>query len=161
MSSATRLSANGTDPEVWRNTLRRAAKEVLSVMVGLHATDPEGEEPGVLSDFTAMVGLAGALCGIVTVRCGANSGSRIAAKMLGVEASNASEQSDAVGEICNMVAGNFKANVPGMEDQCMLSVPTVIQGSEYEVHSLAVGKRIDEALILEGEPFWVSLEIRN
>ena len=43
---------------------------------------------------------------------------------------------DALGEICNMVAGNFKNKVSGLGNGCMLSVPTVITGRDYHCHSL-------------------------
>jgi CheY-specific phosphatase CheX len=86
----------------------------------------------------------------------------IASHMLGVQDDEAaSHQCDAVGEICNMVAGSFKAKIPGIEDKCMLSVPTVIIGEDYELHSLTVGERIDVPLLLQGEPIWFTLEVRN
>ena len=65
---------------------------------------------------------------------------------------------DAVGEICNMVAGNFKNKISGMGDGCMLSVPTVITGGDYSVHSM-VNENIHVTLLFEGEPVVLSLEI--
>jgi len=67
----------------------------------------------------------------------------------------------AVGEICNMVAGSFKSKVVSLEDRCMLSVPTVISGDSYELHSLASGERIELPLMFGGEPLWFSLEVQN
>ena len=78
-------------------------------------------------DITAMVGLAGQLCGVLTVRCNSKSASRMASEMLGIEADPAGpEMWDAVGEVCNVTAGNFKNKITGLGDGCMLSVPTVI-----------------------------------
>ena len=55
----------------------------------------------------------------------------MASKMLEVEEDKTgSELADAMGEICNMVAGNFKNKIAGLSAGCMLSVPTVITGSE-------------------------------
>ena len=82
--------------------------------------------------------------------------------MLGVAEDEAAGQAtDAVGEICNMVAGSFKAKIASLEDKCMLSVPTVISGDSYEFHSLASGERIELPLMFHGEPLWFSLEVQN
>ena len=62
---------------------------------------------------------------------------RMASRMLGIDVEKAGpELWDAVGEICNMVAGNFKNKITGLGDGCMLSVPTVITGTEYNLHSM-------------------------
>jgi len=147
--------------ERWRVVLNDAAKEVFLMMVGAELSVPEAN-PTVSSEVAGMVGFAGELCGVLTVRCGKTSARRIACQMLGVgEDEAATQATDAVGEICNMVAGNFKAKIAGLEDKCMLSVPTVISGDSYELHSLASGERIELPLIFKGEPLWFSLEVQN
>ncbi len=61
----------------------------------------------------------------------------MAFKMLGAETDkNSQEVRDAFGEICNMVAGNFKNKISGLGEGCMLSVPTVVTGNDYSLHSL-------------------------
>jgi hypothetical protein len=60
-----------------------------------------------------------------------------------------------------MIAGNFKAKLSGMEDGCMLSVPTVITGGDYRLYSLADGGRIEIPLLFEDRTIWVSLEIHS
>jgi chemotaxis protein CheX len=146
----------------WHFVLCEAAKEVFALMVGTEVTVQENPDTDLQADVTGMVGLAGDVCGVLSIRCNAKSADRIASKMLGVEIDQAAaHQSDAVGEVCNMVAGNFKAKIAGLEDKCMLSVPTVITGPDYELHSLEVGQRIETALLFEGEPVTVALEIRS
>jgi len=57
----------------------------------------------------------------------------MATKIIGAEAPGSKGQlEDAVGEVCNMVAGNFKNKISGISDGCKLSVPTVITGSLNE-----------------------------
>jgi chemotaxis protein CheX len=115
------------------------------------------EEDGL--DITAMVGLAGQVCGILSLRCGAKAAGRMASRMLGVDPSRAGpEMWDAVGEICNMVAGSFKNKISGLGDGCLLSVPTVITGGNYSVHS-RVSDNVQTWLSFEGEPLIVSLEV--
>ena len=148
--------------ESWSTVLSDAAKEVFLMMVGEGLSVPGEANPPVLSEVAGMVGLAGELCGVLTIRCSKASAGRIACQMLGVaEAEAATQAIDAIGEICNMVAGNFKAKIAGLEDKCMLSVPTVISGDSYELHSLASGARIELALLFQKEAVWFSLEVQN
>ncbi len=73
-------------------------------------------------------------------------------KMLGVQAVDGSrEVSDALGEVCNMVAGNFKNKIPGH----MLSP---IYG---RTHSLGNSAVFDLKLLFEGAPFFIRLQIRG
>jgi len=49
-----------------------------------------------------MVGLAGQLCGVLTLCCSFPTAAMMASKMLGVEPDQADQQMwDAIGEICN------------------------------------------------------------
>jgi chemotaxis protein CheX len=147
--------------ERWRSVLNDAAKEVFLLMVGAELSAPQGDA-AVLSEVAGMVGLAGELCGVLTLRCGKASARKIACQMLGVAEGEAAAQAiDAIGEICNMVAGNFKAKIDGLEDKCLLSVPSVISGDSYELHSLASGERIELPLLFQGEPIWFSLEVQS
>ena len=145
----------------WPLILRDSVKEVFSMMVGAEIYVPE-QDPAVVAEVTGMVGLAGELCGVLSLRCGQDCASKIASRMLGVPVTEAAfHMSDAIGEICNMAAGNFKAKLEGVQDRCMLSVPTVITGGDYQLHSLAVGDRIELPFLFEGEAVWVGLEIRT
>lgn len=157
------VSGDTSSPfEHWRSLLQDAVKEVFSMMVGAEVIVTETEPAVQTADVTGMVGLAGALCGVMSVRCTKSSATKMASQMLGVPLAEAgSHQSDAIGEICNMVAGNFKAKIDGMQDKCMLSVPTVITGEDYQLHSLAAGDRIETTFIYETEPVWITLEIRS
>jgi chemotaxis protein CheX len=131
-------------------------------MVGEPVSLQEAATSNSGNDTTAMVGLAGALCGILSIRCSTSSATSIASKMLGEPAHSSdciSQQWDALGEICNMVAGNFKARIEGLREQCMLSVPTVITGQDYNLHSLAEDDRLEVALLFQGEPIVLRLEV--
>lgn len=136
-------------------------QEVFKLMLGcsleLRLEPPVDRE----LDITAMVGMAGKVCGILTVRCSAKSAAQMTSRMLGIDADKAGpEMWDAVGEICNMVAGNFKNKISGLGDGCMLSVPTVITGGDYNVRSL-VNETLQSAFVFEGEPVVLCLELHN
>ncbi len=147
--------------ECWLPTLQLAMREVFELMLACPLEIPAEPPSEQGLDITSMVGLAGQLCGILSLRCSAKSAAGMASRMLGIDAEKAGpEMWDAVGEICNMVAGNFKNKISGMGDGCMLSVPTVITGADYSVHSM-VNENLQSVFLFEGEPVVLSLEIHN
>jgi chemotaxis protein CheX len=149
------------DPN-WKTILECAAVEVFEMMANtrleLNAT-PTGEPPG---EETAMVGLAGALCGMVTLRCSQETAVKLASLMLGEDAaSDASTARDALGELCNMIVGNFKAKVSALGEHCLLSVPTVISGQDYSMDIAEPSETLIVAFTLTGEPIWLSLLVHS
>jgi chemotaxis protein CheX len=160
------MSANGglakrSHEENWLPILELAIQEVFEIMLGCQVKPVEQSEHKENAEFTAMVGLAGALCGILTVRCDANAARQIATHMLGDAASSEEQAADALGEICNMITGNFKNKLAGTDEQCMLSVPSVISGGKYSFRSLADGVSIETALLFEGAPIFVRLQLHS
>jgi chemotaxis protein CheX len=148
--------------ENWLPVLELAVEEVFEIMLGSRVkpvAPSEGHTPH--GEFTAMIGLAGALCGILTVCCDAKTAGQIAKKMLGDATSSAEEIGDALGEICNMIAGNFKNKLAGTDERCMLSVPSVISGGQYSLHSMAEGNSVETVLLFEGAPVAVRLQLQS
>ena len=116
---------------------------------------PRGEQ-------TAMVGMAGALCGMTSLQCSTETAARLARLMLdGQAATNRGMIADALGELCNMVAGNFKAKISTLADRCLLSVPTVISGGDYFMHTLPPSECLRVAFDYEGDVIWVLLTIHT
>jgi chemotaxis protein CheX len=153
--------AKRSHEENWLPILELAVEEVFEIMLGCRVKRAEESEPKPNGEFTAMVGLAGALCGILTVCCNAKTAGQIAKSMLGDTAESQEQVGDALGEICNMIAGNFKNKLAGTDDRCMLSVPTVISGGEYSFHSLAEGDAMETVLLFEGGPVTVRLQLNT
>jgi chemotaxis protein CheX len=143
----------------WIPLLEVSAREVFELMLGCQLKPLETiPESGL--DITSVVGLAGQLCGVMSIRSSKESAALMAYKMLGTETQkNSQEALDAFGEICNMVAGNFKNKVSGLGEGCMLSVPTVITGSDYSLHSLVDSPPLEVRLKFEDRPLIVTLEI--
>ena len=145
----------------WLPILELATQEVFEIMLGCPVTRAEPSEPKLAGGFTAIVGLAGALCGVVTVCCGAKTAGQIAKAMLGDTADSAGQAVDALGEMCNMIAGNFKNKLAGTDERCMLSVPSVISGGEYRFHSLVHGNPLETVVLFEDAPVSVRLQVKS
>ena len=146
----------------WLDGLAKATCEVFEIMVGTSLGTATEESPHFVADFTAMVGIAGILCGVLSLRSSSESAKRMAAKMLGIDEVGEGENvQDAFGEVCNMIAGSFKSKIPGIADGCALSVPTVISGRDYALYSLADGERFEVAFSFEGKPLFVTLDLHS
>ena len=155
----------------WWGALRDATLEVLSPMFGTAVAVPQpGDVPGVVLEradsevtkyVTGMVGIAGPMRAILSLRCSESAATKIASQMLGISSEEAAQQkTDASGEICNMVASHFKNNI-GFGDDCILSAPTVVAGGKYSVHCLEAGHGLEFPAIYEGETVMVTLDIRS
>ncbi len=146
----------------WPRLLETSVQEVFEMMLGTPVTcDPEPQRLEGAS-LTAMIGLAGDLCGVLSIRCSTETACKLVGKMLGSDPTQFDESAmDALAEICNMTAGTVKSKVPGLEDRCLLSTPTVIHGREYRLHSVADGERSEVTLRFEGETLLVTLEMHG
>jgi chemotaxis protein CheX len=146
----------------WKTILECAAIEVFEMMAGVRPELNAGNSGEPAGEQTAMVGMAGALCGMTTLRCAKTTAARFAALMLGeAAATDPSSSGDALGELCNMVAGNFKSKISTLADHCMLSVPTVITGENYSLETSEPTDGVRLAFLFEGKAFWVSLIIHT
>jgi chemotaxis protein CheX len=146
----------------WKVLLECAAAEVFEIMAGERSSpwpSPNDEPSG---DMTAMIGLAGGLCGILAVRCSRKMAEHVAARMLpGESIPTPGMIGDAMGEVCNMIAGNFKAKIAGVADNCMLSVPTVITGEDYVMYPVDAGENFPVVLQVFGAPVWITLTLHS
>ena len=158
--SALAAAKSASSFQNWAPLLEQSAREVFELMLGCNltasATIPEIGNP----DITSMVGLAGQPCGLLNIRCSRKAAALMAGKMLGMDLKeDDAEVYDAFGEVGNMVAGNFKNKIPGLDGGCLLSVPTVVTGSSYSLHSNAAVPAIQLKLLFENMPVLLSLQI--
>jgi chemotaxis protein CheX len=114
--------------------------EIFKLMLGFDIqpmeSGPNDPTTSMLDDRTAIVGFSGTMRGSCHVRVSAAAAQSIASAMLGGVQIEEEDESinDAVGEVCNMLAGGWKNGIPGLSSECSLSPPTVISGSDYKVH---------------------------
>jgi chemotaxis protein CheX len=143
--------------------LQVGAKEVFQIMLQTELKElPNAQELTVTGNDTAMIGLAGALCGVMSIRCDSHSAEKMTGRMLGsVGAVDPKDVPDAIAEICNMVAGNCKSKITPLAENCMPSVPTVIRGDDYEMVTVSDGDQITLGLSYDGSPIWFCLAVHS
>jgi chemotaxis protein CheX len=161
MKSAHEFEAASGSHESWSPLLELAVREVFRLMLSSELAAPAGDTD-LSPAITSMVGMAGQLRGVLSVRCDEKSAALMASKMLGVEVSKVgADMSDAIGEVCNMIAGNFKNKIPGLGDGCLLSPPTVVTGNNYSMCSRVDRPALEIKFLFEGIPIVISLQVHS
>jgi chemotaxis protein CheX len=133
-----------------------AVAEVFELMMGV-ACRPvianAAAEPGA-GGVSAIIGLAGALHGACVMRMPQPVALKLAERMVGSPmASFDRTVKDALGEACNMLAGTWKGKLEGFSSTCMLSVPAVISGSNYEINLPAPAFHLERTYIFDAQTF--------
>jgi chemotaxis protein CheX len=106
----------------------------------------------------SFVAVAGPWMGNGVISCTAAFACRLCATFLMTEANAVNEEVlDAVGEIANMVIGNFKTAAEAVVGPLNLSVPTVIYGRNFTSKSLHNNDWIVMPFSCEGESFEVRI----
>lgn len=138
--------------------LDRAAAEVFSTMMGVSCV-PVDECAGRERDtISAVIGLAGAISGSMVMQSGCLTAMRIAEHLTGIAPVEVDATvRDAVGEVCNMLAGTWKGFDSHMCSGCLLSTPTVVAGSHYELFSQRASVRIERSYRFETMTFTVTV----
>ena len=135
MSTDTSLATRSHE-ENWQPVLELAVEEVFEIMLGCRVKPVSATDNPPNRDFTAMVGLAGALGGIITVCCSAKTASCLAKAMLGAAAESEGEVADALGEICNMVSGNFESGSAKMKSTSQAAfdrIASMLRAGDYRL----------------------------
>jgi len=104
--------------------------------------------------ISAVIGLAGALSGICVLCSGEKVALRMAEILTGIATPRLNDTvKDAIGEICNMIAGAWKGRLPSLSSECMLSTPTIISGTNYQIHNQRPDFRIERFYSFNGNSF--------
>jgi chemotaxis protein CheX len=122
--------------------LDASVREVFETMLDWRCQrEPAPPQTGGASaseSVTAVVGFGGLLSGACIFRVNAAAALKMAARLTGAEFAEVDATvQDAIGEICNMLAGSWKGRIPELGTHCGLSVPAVIAGCDYKlrIHS--------------------------
>lgn len=123
--------------------IRAAAADVFSTMLGIEiGAGPEREAnsgPDIADGVLAFVGLAGPWTGAGAISCSAAFACKLCEALLMAPASAVNDEVlDAMGEVANMIIGNFKTMAEERLGPLGLAIPTVIYGRNFT--SRGIGK---------------------
>jgi chemotaxis protein CheX len=125
------------DQNFLAEAMNAAAMEVFATMLGCEISPqaPKPDHTVATADYgiISLLGLTGEWTGSAGLSCSAECACWITSQMLFSEyAAINAEVLDAVGEITNMVIGNFKNSIHTMTGPLAMSTPTVICGREMQ-----------------------------
>ena len=128
--------------EMYRNALMAAMRDIFTTMLGERIARIQGrttEAPHV----SALVGLAGEFSGVITLHFSEASACKIASGLLGTKLEQLDETvRDSIAELANMVAGGFKKTLSPDRELFKVSIPSVIQGLQYNTRGSTNSEQI-------------------
>jgi chemotaxis protein CheX len=144
--------------EIEIDMLERIVKSVFNTMLDLAVSNSEiGQQPKS-SRLTSFVQMTGDWNGAVLLECSPRQACLFAGRMLAMDPPDAVDDDvrDALGELANVIGGNLKC---GMSAGVRLSMPTVLEGSDYDLR--ICGSQTLERLTFQCSEgyFWVTILI--
>jgi chemotaxis protein CheX len=139
--------------------LDASVEEVFELMMGVTCRRAEPEERVEHTEsVTAVVGFGGLLSGACVIKSSSETAMAVAARLTGINFAEVDDTvKDAIGEVCNMLAGSWKGKVPELSANCGLSVPAVITGCDYDLHVQAPEFRLHRTYTFDGGEFAVTI----
>jgi len=137
-----------TNPNTgYREGIAQVTESVFATMLDL-VLQPESPSPAPgPAELTAAVYFAGAWKGAVLLECSLDQAKAWASKLMSLPAPVPAEDArDALGELCNVLAGNLKPLLP---PGVGLSTPSVVRGSDYNL-KVCGETRIDRLEFTDG-----------
>jgi chemotaxis protein CheX len=104
----------------------------------LESVNPKGLKPFLTEHVLGTIGFSGKATGKVYFRLSVEGARLIAAEILGLTPKDLnlrSEIDDAIGELLNIVTGNFKSNLCDAGLDCRLQTPSVTHASTFEIQT--------------------------
>jgi chemotaxis protein CheX len=139
--------------------LDESVEEVFELMMGVKCRRAAAEMLVQRTEsVTAVVGFGGLLSGACVFKLVSETALKLAARMTGIEFAEVDDTvKDAIGEVCNMLAGSWKGKVPELAANCGLSVPAVITGRDYKLHVQAPEFQLHHVYAFGDDTFAVTI----
>jgi chemotaxis protein CheX len=142
--------------EILPNEVAQIVKSVLETMMDLEATQCGFDWFPSENRLTAAVQLTGNWNGAVLVECSREQACHFASRFLSMNPPETVDDMvrDVLGELANMIGGNLKCL---LKRGIRLSMPTVVDGSDYALRICGAEKRQQFAFQSAEGQFWVTI----
>jgi chemotaxis protein CheX len=135
-----------------------SVEEVFRLMMGVECRRSAEPLSQGVDWVTAVVGFGGLLSGACVFRAGGEEARTLATHLTGMDFAEIDDTvKDGFGELCNMIAGSWKAKVPELSAGCGLSVPAVITGRDYTLRVQAPEFKLQHVYVFENVCFEVTI----
>jgi chemotaxis protein CheX len=148
----------------WIGQIDGVVAAVFHLMLGRSCGEAD-EAAAIGMAISAKVIFSGAVEGCCVVEFPAAAAKKLTDAFLGAECGTGvawddAMVDDAVGELCNMIAGGWKSRLGSRDAACQLSSPTVERGMGLVELSGCGGTRVERTYGFDGSVFRVELMIR-
>ena len=131
------------DPK-WIGTREKIDNKVFGEITGIMGTSEGGAEGLIVASFSRNLAL------------------RIGAGFLGMEVTEVNDDvKECIRELVNMIAGGAKAKLEGTPYFFMLSIPTVVTGTNMEIHHKPGHFCVVGEMALDGESFVIEVSMKR
>jgi len=121
--------------EKFINAVKRGVDDTFSQMLGWSVQNVAGKkislDQAIQEEYCVVIGFAGNMQGLITLKCSKKVAVQAASGMLGTEISP--DEADAIGEILNMITGAIKSHLAVIDDPFKVAPPTIVSGKDYKV----------------------------
>jgi chemotaxis protein CheX len=137
--------------------LTEVGESIWSQTLGVSLTPQPDTDMGELAMIEGQVQVTGGWRGTLVLQCSVGAARRAAGVMFNRHESELTPEDvrDTVGELANMIGGTVKSMVAA--DGCFLSLPIVIEGSDFNVRALNTKIIARQAFDDAGEPVVVTV----
>lgn|GEM_PF-357407 len=147
----------------------KTTEEVFENMISMKVKGESYKKEILIPEehLTAMVGFVGSYMGLAAIHCSKRFARRIIGAMLKIDSNAFTDEDirDVLGEIANMIAGHFKAqlveSLQTHENVFEQSVPSVICGDGYETCTATEAPKYCVMFQTDIEPFYVELALKK
>ena len=129
-----------TTIDTFQSELRQIVDFVFQTMLQLEVTPLTADWQPATDPITAAIFIANAWKGAVVIECSRQLAFEVTARLMSVERPTTvnDDVRDSMGELANMIGGNFKSVLPAGTG---LSMPSVVEGSNYS-HRICGANRV-------------------
>lgn len=143
--------------------LIQATVDVFGTMLGrrLDTGDPVIGQPPPRTNVVSTVGFAGASSGLVTFGCSSDAAREITAALIGLDPREVDDHlADAIGEMTNMIAGQFRNRMSG-DHGWALTTPFSTVGRDFTTFYAAGTSRVVCPFSMGGHALFVELVLQS
>jgi chemotaxis protein CheX len=149
-----------TMEQIGAEAIAKIIDSIFSTMMDVHVSVVDSPRAKIGDRVISSVHLEGTWNGAVSMQCSRRQACEFAGKVLCMDTPEEMDNDvrDAVGEIVNMIGGNMKA---AMGRDVRLSLPTVIDGCDYEMRVCGSAVEHTVGFNYSGGDFWVTVLVKD
>jgi chemotaxis protein CheX len=146
--------------EVNAETVTQIVESIFATMMELEVSASDKAWHPADDRLTSCINIEGDWNGAVSLECNQAQACRFAGQLLCMDPPNSVDNDvrDALGELANMIGGNLKST---MAVNSRLSMPSVIDGGQYELRICGTEVQDRLAFQFDGGHFWVTVCVKD